>query len=153
MKVISDVASGQRTYYGGPFGTHRLFDSNSIVKGNNMKRTAIFLGVLATALLCQGAAFAATTKTAVLFSGAVTTDVPLNVSGCSQIRVTASLPKSGTAFVFLWDDSAPTTDLLAAPVVMALNDTTPYASVLLETPGLTLTISGSGGASAIVYCR
>ena len=119
-----------------------------------MKLTSVCVLILAG--LFQGSALAANaTKTQVLFSGVVAGDTALNVSACAQIRVTASAAdKGGTpGSVFLWDDSAPSTDLLAAPLRMYLDDTNPYQSALLETPGLTLTIGGSGGATAIVYCR
>src|SRR5262245_56560321 len=115
-------------------------------------KTVATLGVLILAVLFHGAALA---KTQVLFSGVVGADVPLNVSNCAQIRVTASIPKgsSDPGAVFLWDESAPNTALLAAPLVIGLPSGGGYNSISLDTPGLTLAISGYGGVTAVVYCR
>src|SRR5262245_49854588 len=121
-----------------------------------MQNTITRLSAMFLAMLFPQLALAAAPapKTQVLFSGVVSlTGTALNVAGCEQIRVTASIPKEGSDTVFLWDDSAPSSALLAAPVVIPLDGTKPYSSVLLETPGLTLTISGFGVATAIVYCR
>ena len=125
-----------------------------------MKATVSSLGVLILAVLFQGMAIAApATKTLVLFSGLIgpfTAPIPLNVSACAQIRVTASSPRStslDTAAVFLWDDSAPITDLLAAPLVIDLGVGGSYSTALLETPGLTLTLGGYGSPTVVVYCR
>jgi|WetSurSiteA1Bulk_404760.scaffolds.fasta_scaffold116672_1 hypothetical protein len=126
-----------------------------------MKRA--FFGVLVGASVFYGLAEAAPTTqkaaTQVLFSGILTDDTPLNVSACSQIRVTASVVKDGRGAVSLWDESA--TDLLAAPLILQLEGGETYKSLLLETPGTVLTLSGFGydglgnrsPPSAAVYCR
>lgn len=88
-----------------------------------------------------------------LFNGALT-ETTLDVSACSQIRVTASAGKEGSGSVFLWDASS--LDILAAPLVLALDATTSYKSALLETPGTLLTLDGFGSPAppvVAIYCR
>jgi hypothetical protein len=145
-----------------------------------MKRTIFFLGVVILIVMSFGMAAAAPAPsnvivtntsanpvpvnvqprtTQVLFSGTFTSgqETNLNVSACSQIRITASIDKEvpNAPSIFLSDQSAGS--LFAPILIQQLNTTTPYFSQVLDTPGsiltLTLIVYVDSPLSIVVYCR
>jgi hypothetical protein len=138
-----------------------------------MKKAIGLLSLFGAVAICHPMAIAApptTSKAAtqVLYaSGLVTSgsDRLIDVSSCSQIRVTAEIQKEGAALVSLWDETSGGVGAAILSIPLGsyppgsgdLNP--PYASQVVETPGTSLRLylnvysDPATTAAVTIYCR
>jgi hypothetical protein len=83
-------------------------------------------------------------------------ETQLNVSTCSQIRITVAGGKNTSGSVSLWELSSPDNPDYVANLFNLELATTPYGSEVLDTPGDSLTLDVAGGDRGLfvrVFCR
>jgi len=100
------------------------------------------------------------TTRAIYSSGLITSSlssIPIDVSSCSQIRVTTEIEKVGSAHVSLWDETSGPDAVGTRLLDIPLDDLNPYASQVLDAPGTTLalylTVQAGTTMATTIYCR
>jgi len=132
-------------------------------------RNPIVLAIFGAVAICHPMAMAASnpvsgkSATQVIYkSGLVTgsSSLSIDVSSCSQIRVSAEIQKEGGAAVSLWDETSGGVGARVVDIPLGswgLGGNPPYSSQVVDAPGTTLTlylIVVTGTTAAVtVYCR
>ena len=134
-----------------------------------MKKAICLLSLFGAVAICHSLAIAAPptssskTATQVIYaSGLVTTSIDrlIDVSSCSQMRVTAEIEKDGGAAVGLWDETSGGVGVAIVNISLGLwgsGGNPPYESQVVDTPGtalrLLLIVQQATTAAVTIYCR
>jgi len=132
-----------------------------------VKKAIGLLSLFAAVAICHPMAIAApptaTSKTQVIYaSGLVTSSSErlIDVSSCSQMRVTAEIEKEGTALVSLWDETSGGVGVAIVSIPLGGwggGSNPPYESKVVDAPGtslkLYLIVETGTTAAVTIYCR